>query len=30
MICFIILSGYSMLGNEELVILNYWDLGISM
>ncbi|XP_030949752.1 uncharacterized protein LOC115973636 [Quercus lobata] len=24
MICFVILSGYSMLGNEELVILNYW------
>ncbi|KAL4633584.1 hypothetical protein ACB092_04G132400 [Castanea dentata] len=24
MICFVILNGYSMLGNEELVILNYW------
>nr|YP_010306791.1 chloroplast envelope membrane protein [Quercus senescens]ULU20996.1 chloroplast envelope membrane protein [Quercus senescens] len=24
MICFVILSGYSMLGNGELVILNYW------
>lgn len=23
-ICFVILSGYSILGNEELVILNYW------
>ncbi|GFQ08478.1 chloroplast envelope membrane protein, partial [Phtheirospermum japonicum] len=23
-ICFIILNGYSILGNEELVILNYW------
>lgn len=24
LICFVILSGYSILGNEELVILNSW------
>ncbi|KAB2005025.1 hypothetical protein ES319_D11G241400v1, partial [Gossypium barbadense] len=24
LICFVILSGYSILGNEELIILNSW------
>ena len=27
-ICFLILSGYSILGNEELLILNSWILQI--